>query len=69
MTYAAAITDLKTQMTDAKAALSASLTDLASVENADPKVAAEITNLMRDVSGLMPTVLRLEALPVPSTAS
>lgn len=67
MTYTQAITDLKTQAATAKAAVASGLDDLSDVAGATPAEAQEITTLIQQLTSLFPVLLKVEAMPVPTT--
>ena len=69
MTYAQAITDLKTQAGTAKAAIASGLDDLTDVSGATPAEAGEITSLVQQLTSLLPVLLKVEAMAVPTATT
>lgn len=67
MTYTQAITDLKTQAGTAKSAVASGLDDLTDVAGATPAEAQEITSLVQQLTSLLPILLKVEAMQVPTT--
>lgn len=65
MTYAQAITALKTQATTAKAAIATGLDGLTDVAGATPAEATELTALVQQLTSLFPILFRVEAMAVP----
>ena len=69
MTYAEAITALKGSATTAKGAIADGLEDVTSVTGATPQQATELTSIAQQLTSLLPTVMRIEAMPTPSTGA
>ena len=69
MTYAAAIAEMKTAMTTAKASIANAVAALYSVESPTKDQSSEITNMMNALTSVSASVMRLESTPTPSTPS
>lgn len=69
MTYAAAIAEMKTAMTTAKASIAEAVAALYAVESPTKDQSAEITNMMNALNSVSASVMRLESFPTPATPS
>lgn len=69
MTYAAAIAEMKTAMTTAKASVAEAVAALYDVESPTKEQSAEITNMMNALNSVSASVMRLESTPTPATPS
>lgn len=67
MTYAAAITDMKQQVSTAKTAVADALASLYSVSGATTAQANELNNFISALNAITPNLIRLEATPTPTT--
>lgn len=69
MTYAAAIAEMKTAMTTAKASIAEAVAALYSVEEPTKEQSDSITNMMNALNSVSSSVMRLESTPTPATPS